>query len=143
MWEMVKENLATRVKRRCGEYTSVRMGLQYAPEILDYHLDELKAGIDEKDELIGDFMQMGGKVAVVCNGYQFYLTRKMFDCSGNMMRDPSGCIRVGGKAELKRKGQTIRIVTVKEIASPDSVTVETLDGDHAVLTVPYTELKAA
>ena len=142
MWQMVKENLETKVRHVCGTYSSVKQGLQYAPEILDYQLDELKVGIDEKDDIIGDFMQMGGKVAVSGGGHQFYLTKKISDCYGNIVADPSGCIRIGGKVVWK-KGKDIRIAIVKDIVSPESVTVETLDGDAEVAIVSCTELKAA
>lgn len=142
MWQMVKENLETKVRHVCGTYSSVKQGLQYAPEVLDDNLTEMKVDIDEKDDKIGDFMQAGGKLAIVCDGYQFYLTKKIRDCYGNIVADPSGCIRIGGKVVWK-KGKDIRIAIVKDIVSPDAVTVETLDGDAEVAIVSCTELKAA
>lgn len=142
MWQLIKENLDTKVKRCCGTYPSIKMGLEFAPEVLDFYLDDLKVGIDEKDDIIGDFMQMGGKVAVVCKGFQFYLTKQINDCSGHTVRDPSGCIRVGGKVVWKN-GKDIRIAFVTSIVNPDEINIETLDGEHKSMKVPYTELKAA
>ena len=142
MWQMIKENLDTKVKRCCGSYSSFKQGLQYAPEVLDDNLTDLKVGIDEKDDAIGDFMQMGGKVAVSRNGFQFYLSKRCKDVYGNTIAEPSGCVRIGGKVVWK-KGRDIRLAIVKDIVSPDAVTVETLDGDAEVAIVSYTELKAA
>ena len=142
MWQMVKENLETKARHVCGTYSSAKMGLHYAPEVLDDNLTEMKVDIDEKDDKIGDFMQAGGKLAVVCNGYQFYLTKKIRDPYGNFFAEPSGCVRIGGKVVWK-KGRDIRIAIVRDIVSPDAVTVETLDGDAEVAIVSYTELKAA
>ena len=141
MWQMIKENLETKAKRTCGTYTSFKQGLQYAPEVLDGNLEELNAGIDERDEMIGDFMQMGGKVAIVFRGYQFYLTKRIRDDYGNTIANPSGCIRIGGKAEW-RNGKDIRIVVVEAIAI-DKVSVVSLDSDRLEATVPWNSLKAA
>lgn len=142
MWQMVKENLETKVRHVCGTYSSAKMGLQYAPEVLDDNLTEMNVDIDEKDDKIGDFMQAGGKLAIVCDGHQFYLTKKIKDPYGNIVAEPSGCIRIGGKVVWK-KGKDIRIAIVKDIVSPDAVTVETLDGDAEVAIVSYKALKAA
>ena len=141
MWQMIKENLETGKKRCCGTYTSFRQGLQYAPEVLDCNLYELEVETDEKDDIIGDFMQMGGKVAVVCEGYQFYLTRKIMNDYGKVLEEPSRCIRIGGKVKWK-KGKNIRMAKVTEISSPDDVTIECLDGEKGVAVVPWDELKA-
>lgn len=142
MWQMVKENLETKVRHVCGTYSSVKQGLHYAPDVLDDNLTEMKVDIDEKDDKIGDFMQAGGKLAIVCDGFQFYLTKKIRDGYGNIVAEPSGCIRIGGKVVWK-KGKDIRIAIVKDIVSPDAVTVETLDGDAEVAIVSYKALKAA
>lgn len=139
---MIKENLNTKVKRCCGTYSSVKMGLHYAPEVLDDNLTEMKVDIDEKDNKIGDFMQAGGKLAIVCDGHQFYLTKRIRDGYGNIVAEPSGCIRIGGKVVWK-KGKNIRIAIVKDIVSPEAVTIETLDGDAEVAVVPYKALRAA
>ena len=142
MWQMVKETLETKVRRVCGTYSSVKMGLHYAPEVLDDNLTEMKVDIDEKDDKIGDFMQAGGKLAIVCDGHQFYLTKKIRDGYGNFVAEPSGCIRIGGKVVWK-KGKDIRIAIVKDIVSPEAVTIETLDGDAEVAVASYKALKAA
>ena len=140
MWQMIKENLKTKVKHCCGTYTSLKQGLQYAPEVLDDNFDELDVGIDEKDDLIGDFMQAGGKMAVVCKGFQFYLTKRIKDGYGNQIAEPSGCIRIGGKA-VWRRGDDIRIVEVTGIDSPQRIEVVSLDGYAVGGAVPVTELK--
>ena len=142
MWQMIKENLDTKAKHCCGTYSSFKQGLQYAPEVLDDNLIELEVDTDERDNEIGDFMQMGGKVAIAHNGYQFYLTKKIKDPYGNIVANPSGCIRIGGKVQWK-KGRDVRIATVLSIVSPNEILVETLDDAHIVQYVPYTELKAA
>ena len=142
MWQMVRENLDTKVKKVCGTYSSAKQGLNYAPEVLDTYFDEMKVGIDDKDDKIGDFMQACGKLAVVCNGWQFYLSKKIHDPYGTTVAEPSGCIRIGGKVAWKN-GKDIRLAIVKDIVSPDAVTVETLDGEAEVAIVSYTELKAA
>ena len=142
MWQMIKENLNTKVKHCCGTYSSAKMGLGYAPEVLDDNLTEMNVDIDEKDDKIGDFMQAGGKLAIVCDGHQFYLTKRIRDGYGNVVAEPSGCIRIGGKVVWKKR-KDIRIAIVKDIVSPDAVTVETLDGDAEVAIVSYKALKAA
>lgn len=142
MWQMIKENLDTKVKRCCGTYTSFKQGLQYAPEVIDDNLIEMGVDPDERDNEIGDFMQMGGKVAIAHNGFQFYLTKQINDCYGHTVRDPSGCIRIGGKVVWKR-GRDIRIAFVLSVVNPDEILIETLDEEHQTLYVPHTELKAA
>ena len=93
MWQMIKEEIKTGKCKPCGEYSSRKQGLQYAPDVLEGRLTDLKVDIDEKDDLIGDFMQCGGKMAVVANGYQFYLSKRMFDVWGKRVSDPDGTIR--------------------------------------------------
>lgn len=147
MWQLVKENLETGKRRGCGEYTSVKQALSYAPEVLDWALEDAGADIDERDELIGDFMQCGGKLAIVCNGYQIYLTKKCLDCCGKPVREPSGCIRINGKAVwTDPDGGGKYLVKVNRIDCPELVTCSRLyeDGtDCGDLECPWNELKAA
>lgn len=142
MWQMAKENLKTGEMELCGTYSSLKQGLQYAPEVLDVNFDEIKVDTDTKDEKIGDLMQCGGKLAVVVKGYQFFLSKKMFDVYGETVASPSGSIRIGGKAKWKNpKGGVVYEVMVKDIVSPSLVKMETEDG--MFIEVPFSELKAA
>ena len=145
MWQLVKENLETGKRNWCGSYPSVKKALAYAPEVLDWALDEVGADIDEKDELIGNFMQCGGKLAIVCNGYQIYLTKQCLDVYGNPVREPSGCIRINGKALWKDPdGGGKYLVKVNRIDCPELVSCSKLsDEGCGDLECPWNELKAA
>ena len=142
MWQMVKENLKTGQMYTCGTYSSRKQGLHYAPEVLDCNFHELEMDIDEKDDKIGDFMQCGGKLAIVVGDWQFFLTKRMFDCYGHKVAEPSGSIRIGGRAKWKDPdGGAVYEVEIKGISSPELVKMETVDGSF--IEAPYTELKAA
>lgn len=143
MWQMIKEEIKTGKCEWCGSYDSRKQGLQYAPDVLEDHLEELKVDIDDKDDLTGDFMQCGGKMAVVAKGYQFYLSKRMFDVYGKRIADPHGTIRVNGLAKWKDPdgGRTI-LVVVDEIESPDMVRCHYHDGKGEV-EATFAELTAA
>lgn len=144
MWQMVKEEIATGRCWCCGEYSSRKEGIQYAPEVLDDHFDEM--GItdpDLKDDKIGDFMQCGGKMAVEVDGFQFFLSKRMFDVYGKRIADPKGVIRVNGTAKWKDPdGGKVILVVVDEIASPEVVKCHYLNGKGEV-ECPWEELSAA
>ena len=141
-WQMVHENLKTGKCKWHGSYPSRKMGLQYAPEVLDGNFDEIGVGIDEKDDLIGDFMQCGGKMAVVVGDVQFFLTKRMFDVCGKRVADPSGSVRIGGKAKWKDPdgGRVVEVI-VDAIDSPEMVKCHTEDG--SAVECPWNELSAA
>ena len=145
MWQMIQEEIKTGKTKWCGSYDSRKQGLQYAPDVLDAHLDELKVDIDEKDELIGDFMQCGGKMAIVANGYQFYLTKRMFDVYGKRIADPHSVIHVNGLAKWKDPdGGRVILVMVDEIVSPELVKCHYFNGNvNGEVECPWTELTAA
>lgn len=147
MWQLVKENLETGKRSGCGAYTSVKQALVYAPDVLDWVLDEVGADIDEKDELTGNFKQCGGKLAIVCNRYQIYLTKQCLDVYGKPVCEPSGCIRINGNAIwTDPDGGAKYKVRVNRIDSPELVTCSMLydDGrDCGDLECPWNELKAA
>ena len=143
MWEIVRENLKSGQMESCGTYTSLKQGLQYAPEILDCHFSEQGIGIDEKDEKIGEFMQCGGRLAVVAGDWQYFLTKQMFDVYEKKIAEPSGCIRIGGKAKWKQPfaNGTTQEVDVVRIFAPNDIRVKMPQGNECV--AKHSELKAA
>lgn len=142
-WQMVQEEIKTGKTQCCGEYTSRKQGLQYAPDVLNCNFNELGVENDEKDDLIGDFMQCGGKMAVVTNGYQFYLSKRMYDVYGKRVAEPSGTIRVNGLAKWKDPdGGRVILVVVDEIVSPELVRCHYRNGKGEV-ECPWEELSAA
>lgn len=144
MWQMIKEEIATGKCECCGEYTSRKQGIAYAPEVLDCQFDEMEIGDpDLKDDLIGNFMQCGGKMAVQVDGCQFYLSKRMFDVYGKRIADPHSAIRVNGKAKWKDPdGGRVILVVVDEIVSPELVKCHYFEGDGEV-ECPWDELTAA
>ena len=143
MWQMIKEEIKPGKCEACGEYSSRKQGLQYAPEVLDSALYDVEVPADERDGLIGDFMQCGGKMAIVANGYQFYLSKRMFDVWGKRLADPHGTIRVNGLAKWTNPdGGRIILVVVDEIESPEMVRCHYHDGKGEV-EAPFAELTAA
>lgn len=144
MWQMIKEEIKTGKCECCGEYTSRKQGIAYAPEVLDCQFDEMEIGDpDLKDDLIGNFMQCGGKMAVRVDGCQFYLSKRMFDVYGKRIADPHSAIRVNGKAKWKDPdGGRVILVVVDEIVSPELVKCHYFEGDGEV-ECPWDELTAA
>lgn len=143
MWEMIREEIATGKCESCGEYSSRKQGLQYAHDVLDSALYDVEVTIDERDELIGNFMQCGGKMAIVANGYQFFLSKRMFDVYGKRIADPHSVIRVNGKAKWKDPdGGRVILVVVDEIVSPELVKCHYFNNDGEV-ECPWHELTAA
>ena len=147
MWQLVKENLETGKIKGCGSYSSVKQALSYAPEVLDWALEDAGADIDERDELIGDFMQCGGKMAIVHNGYQIYLTKHCLDVYGKLVKEPSWCIRINGKAIWKDpEGGGKHLVRISRIEGTECVScIELSDSGEELGEVecPLHELKAA
>ena len=141
---MVKEEIATGKSKWCGSYDSRKQGVQYVPEVLDCQFDDMgKTDPDLKDELIGDFMQSGGKMAVQVDGYQFYLSKRMFDVYGKRIADPKGAIRVNGQAKWKDPdGGRVILVVVDEIVSPELVKCHYIGNDGEV-ECPWHELTTA
>ena len=119
-------------------------GVQYAPEVLDCQFYDMEIiDPDRKDDLIGDFMQCDGKMAVVVDGFQFYLTKRMFDVYGKRIADPHSTIRVNGRAKWKDPyGGRVVLVVVDEITSPEMVYCHYADNSGEV-ECPWTELTAA
>ena len=143
MWQMIREEIKTGKCESCGEYSSRKQGLQYAHDVLDSALYDVEVTIDERDELIGNFMQCGGKMAVQVDGYQFYLSKRMFDVYGKRIADPHGTIRVNGLAKWKDPdGGRIILVVVDEIESPEMVRCHYFKGDGEV-EARFEELEAA
>ena len=146
MWQMVKEEIATGKAECCGSYNSRKQGVQYAPEVLDCQFYDMEIiDPDRKDELIGDFMQCDGKMAIVVDGYQFYLTKRMFDVYGKRIADPHSVIHVNGLAKWKDPdgGRDI-LVMVDEIVSPELVKCHYFNGNvKGEVECPWTELTAA
>lgn len=145
MWQMVKEEISTGKCECCGEYTSRKQGIAYAPEVLDCQFDDMgKTDPDLKDDKIGDFMQCGGKMAVQVDGYQFYLSKRMFDVYGKRIADPHGTLRVHGKAKWKDPdgGNTI-LVEIDDIVGPDMVKCHSADGGGTEVEAVWTELTPA
>jgi hypothetical protein len=144
MWQMIKEEISTGKCKWCGSYDSRKQGIAYAPEVLDCQFDDMgKTDPDLKDELIGDFMRCGGKMAVQVEGYQFYLSKRMFDVYGKRIADPHSTIRVNGKAKWKDPdGGRVILVVVDEIVSPELVKCHYFKGDGEV-ECPWGELTVA
>ena len=144
MWEMIKEEIATGKCKSCGEYISRKQGIAYAPEVLDCQFYDMEIiDPDRKDDLIGDFMRCDGKMAVQVDGYQFYLSKRMFDVYGKRIADPKGAIRVNGQAKWKDPdGGRVILVVVDEIVSPELVKCHYIGNDGEV-ECPWRELTAA
>lgn len=83
-WNFIQHNLKTNELDWIGSNTSIKGYLQYIPEILDYSLKELGCGIDERDDLIADFMCGKGKKPIFYKDYAFYLDKNVFDCYGHI-----------------------------------------------------------
>ena len=144
MWQMIKEEVETGKCECLGEYQSRKQGLAYARDVLDSALYDVEVEIDERDEIIGNFYQCGGKMAVQVNGYQFYLSKRMFDVYGKRIADPHSVIRVNGKAKWKDPdGGQVILVWVDEIVSPDLVKCSYGYDGHCEVECPWTELTAA
>ncbi len=145
MWQMIKEEIETGKCECCGSYNSRKEGIQYAPEVLDDQFYDMEIiDPDLKDEKIGDFMQCGGKMAVVVDGFQFYLSKRMFDVFGKRLSDPHSVIRVNGKAKWKDPdGGKVILVVVDEIVSPDLVRCHSFNGDGTEVETTFDELSAA
>lgn len=143
MWQMIKEEVATGKCECLGEYPSRKQGLAYARDVLDSALYDIGVEIDERDEIIGNIYQCGGKMAVQVDGYQFYLSKRMFDVYGKRIADPHSAIRVNGKAKWKDPdGGRVILVVVDEIVSPELVKCHYFKGDGEV-ECPWDELTAA
>lgn len=143
MWQMIKEEIETGKCEVCGEYSSRKQGLQYAHDVLDSALCDVEVLIDNRDDLIWNFMQCGGKMAIVANGYQFYLSKRMFDVYGKRIADPHSTIRVNGLAKWKDPdGGKIILVVVDEIESPEMVRCHYHNGKGEVEAI-FSELTAA
>ena len=150
MWQMIKEEIATGKRKICGTYISRKKGGFNAPRVLScefyamgiidpYRMDDLK----RKDDLIGDFLSCEGKMAIVVDGYQFYLSKRMFDVNGKRFTDPHSVIRVNGLAKWKDPdGGRVILVVVDEIVSPELVKCHYFKGDGEV-ECPWGELTAA
>ena len=144
MWQMIKEEIETGKCECCGSYDSRKKGVAYAPEVLDCQFYDMEIiDPDLKDDKIGDFMQCGGKMAVQVDGYQFYLSKRMFDVYGKRHADPKGAIRVNGQAKWKDPdGGRVILVVVDEIVSPELVRCHYFNNDGEV-ECPWHELTAA
>lgn len=128
-WQMIEEEISTGKARQLGTYDRRRKGVAYAPAVLDQPLYNRGASLDERDAAIGAFVDNGGKVAVVAAGYQYYLSKRMFDVCGKRIADPRSVIRVNGKAVWKDPdGRGKLQVVVTGLNLPDAVRGKALDG---------------
>lgn len=146
MWQMIKEEISTGKCEWCGSYDSRKQGMIYASEVLYWQLDEIgKTDPDLKDDKIGDFRQCGGKMAVQVDGYQFYLSKRMFDVYGKRIADPHSVIRVNGLAKWKDPdGGRVILVVVDEIVSPELVKCHYFNKNvEGEVECPWHELTAA
>ena len=84
MRDLIRHNLTTNKIHHIGSDTSIKSYLPFIPEILDDELDKLGCGIDEKDDLIADFMCGKGKKPIFYKEYAFYIDNNAFDCYGNI-----------------------------------------------------------
>ena len=87
-WFMVERDSVSGKIKGHGQYTSRKQGLQYATDILDYYLKEYGCDIDERDDLIADFIIAKGKSRIEYKGKQFFFAQNTFDCYGHTKNYP-------------------------------------------------------
>lgn len=131
-WQLVKESVATGKAEPLANYKTRGAGVREAPAVIQTALKGLHPYKDEIEEKVEDFKDSDGRLAVTACGFQFYLTRKMFDRHGNRTGDPCGCIRIGGRVVWTDPDGFGQVeANVVEIVSSELVRLQT-DGGSVV-----------
>lgn len=142
MWNLMIHNLSNKSWKTEKEYPSFQDALQDAPKAIDLALSRL--GLEdeeERKELIEEFVENRGGLAIVANGHEVAILTDMNTANGEKTSAPYGTIHTGCKAKwTDPDGGEIYEVWVDEIISPelirchkdDSTEVEVLFGELCI-----------
>ena len=84
MWHIVKSENGT--PKPCGEYKTRKEALHHAPDVLDSLLKDEGLETDERDDVIGIFMENKGKIPLIVNRTFITIQHNMFDAWGRLKK---------------------------------------------------------
>ena len=84
MWHIVRSENGN--PKPCGEYKTKKEALSHAPDVLDSLLKDEGLETDERDDVIGIFMENKGKIPLIVHRTFFTIQHNMFDAWGRLKK---------------------------------------------------------